>query len=326
MTERSTSSAPVSPACPPRVRLTARGTQRGGARGDRVRRRPLPFLSRCRGRHDHRQRQSSVAVRQSRGARLSARASAPQQRLIGPDARGISFRRSRAAASAGRCVSTTAACRSGFSTPRGACQERARSIIWRWRGCCGRARARRVGEVIACEGTLYRRLVEPLLLAALNIDPPHGSAKLAAAVMRETLAAGGRACRPLIARDGLGPTLDRAGAGAVCKQRGATVRFEHQLRAIRFGGDRVEALDFGGEAVALAADDAVILAVPPYAAASLVRDLEVPTEFRAIVNAHFRIDPPAGTAADPRRAQWHRAMDVRLSGPRCRSPSAPATG
>ena len=32
--------------------------------------------------------------------------------------------------------------------------------------------------------------------------------------------------------------------------------------------------------------------MPPYAAASLIRDLEVPTEFRAIVNAHFRIDPP----------------------------------
>ncbi len=60
-----------------------------------------------------------------------------------------------------------------------------------------------VGEVVVCKGPLYWRLVEPLLLAALNIDPPHGSAKLAAAVIRETLAAGGRACRPLIARDGL---------------------------------------------------------------------------------------------------------------------------
>jgi len=36
----------------------------------------------------------------------------------------------------------------------------------------------------------------------------------------------------------------------------------------------------------------VILAVPPYAAASLVPGLTVPNEFRAIVNAHFRIDAP----------------------------------
>ena len=42
-----------------------------------------------------------------------------------------------------------------------------------------------------------------------------------------------------------------------------------------------------------APDDAVILAVPPYAATKLLPDLTVPTLFRGIVNAHFRIDPPA---------------------------------
>jgi squalene-associated FAD-dependent desaturase len=150
-----------------------------------------------------------------------------------------------------------------------------------------------VADVIGCKGALYWRLVEPLLLAALNIDPPRGSAKLAAAVIKETLAAGGRACRPLIAREGLGETLVEP-ALATLQQRGAGVRLEHQLRAIRFGTKRVDALDFGDETVALAADDAVVLAVPPYIAASLVRGLEVPTEFRAIVNAHFRIEPPRG--------------------------------
>src|SRR5262249_23050410 len=64
-----------------------------------------------------------------------------------------------------------------------------------------------VGGIGPCNGVGYRRLLEPLLLAALNIDPPQGSAKLAGAIMRETLGSGGRACRPLIARDGLGATL-----------------------------------------------------------------------------------------------------------------------
>jgi hydroxysqualene dehydroxylase len=148
-----------------------------------------------------------------------------------------------------------------------------------------------VGDVIACDGVLYRRLVEPLLLAALNIDPPHGAARLASAVIRETLGAGGRACRPLIARDGLGATLIEPALGYL-QQHGAVVRLEHQLRALRLAADRVAALDFGGDTIALAPDDAVILAVPPYAAAPLVEGLEVPTEFRAIVNAHFRIAPP----------------------------------
>jgi len=149
-----------------------------------------------------------------------------------------------------------------------------------------------VGDLISCDGTLYRRLVEPLLLAALNIEPPHGAARLAAAVIRETLAAGGRACRPLIASEGLSPTLI-APALATLARRGVTVRFEHQLRGIALGADRAEALDFGAERVALDKADAVILAVPPYAAAALVGGLTVPTEFRAIVNAHFRIAPPA---------------------------------
>src|SRR6516225_4454885 len=141
-----------------------------------------------------------------------------------------------------------------------------------------------VAETIAPKGVLYSRLIEPLLLAALNIDPPHGSAKLAA---------GGRACRPLIARDGLAPTLIEPALDYL-RDRGALVRLEHQLHSIRFEDQRVAALDFGGEIAALGHADAVILAVPPYAAASLVPGLTVPTEFCAIVNAHFRVEPPAG--------------------------------
>jgi hydroxysqualene dehydroxylase len=150
-----------------------------------------------------------------------------------------------------------------------------------------------VGEAIVCKGVLYSRLIEPLLLAALNIDPPQGSAKLAAAVIRETLVAGGRACRPLIAREGLAATLIEP-ALVYLRQRGAAVHFGHQLHAMRFGPQRVEALDFGGDIVALGGNDAVVVAVPPYAAANLIQGLGAPTEFRAIVNAHFRIEPPAG--------------------------------
>ena len=150
-----------------------------------------------------------------------------------------------------------------------------------------------IGEVVGCTGTLYARLVEPLLLAALNIAPPQGSAKLAGAVIRETLAAGGAACRPLIARDGLGTTLIDP-ALAFLARHGTQLRLGDQLRAMRFSDSRVEALDFGTESVALDANDAVVLAVPPYAATALVPDLAAPSEFRAIVNAHFRIEPAAG--------------------------------
>jgi squalene-associated FAD-dependent desaturase len=153
-----------------------------------------------------------------------------------------------------------------------------------------------VGEVIAGTGALYGRLVEPLLLAALNIAPPLGSAKLAAAIIRETLLAGGAACKPLVAREGLSATLIEP-ALARLAQQGAQVRLGHQLHAMSFAEDRVAALDFGTDSIRLGADDAVILGVPPYAATALVPQLQAPTEFRAIVNAHFRVDPPAGQPA-----------------------------
>jgi squalene-associated FAD-dependent desaturase len=152
---------------------------------------------------------------------------------------------------------------------------------------------KRVGDVVTCAGTVYDRLMHPLLLAALNVEPPAGSAALAGAVIRETLTVGGKACHPLIARQGLSHTLIEP-ALALLAQRNAMLRLGHELRGIQTSGTRVEALDFGGETIALAADDAVVLAVPPYAAAALVPGLKTPNAFRAIVNAHFRIDPPPG--------------------------------
>ncbi|MFO1109265.1 MAG: hydroxysqualene dehydroxylase HpnE [Bradyrhizobium sp.] len=148
-----------------------------------------------------------------------------------------------------------------------------------------------VGNAIPCDGTLYQRLVQPLLLAALNCDPPEGSAGLAGAIVRETLLAGGQACRPLIARDGLSSVLIEP-AMKLLEGRGASVRLSHELRAFATSGDRVSELNFGDDRIAIGPDDAVILAVPPRPAASLLPGLKTPTKFRAIVNAHFRFDPP----------------------------------
>ena len=151
---------------------------------------------------------------------------------------------------------------------------------------------RKVGDAIRCEGMLYNRLVQPLLLAALNVDPPEGSAGLAGAIVRETLLAGGKACRPLIARDGLSAVLVEP-AVKLLRAKGADIRFGHELRELAGTGDRITALKFGGDDdIALRADDAVIMAVPPRAAATLLPGLKTPIKFRAIVNAHFRFDPP----------------------------------
>src|ERR1019366_8922625 len=153
------------------------------------------------------------------------------------------------------------------------------------------APSRLVGDAIPCEGTLYRRLVQPLLLAALNVDPPEGSAGLAGAGVRETLLAGGQACRPLIARDGLSAVLVEPAIGLL-RNKGASIQFGHELREFGLSAGGIGELKFGTDTVAVGPDDAVILAVPPRPAASLLPGLKTATKFRAIVNAHFRFDPP----------------------------------
>jgi squalene-associated FAD-dependent desaturase len=153
-----------------------------------------------------------------------------------------------------------------------------------------------VGNTIPCRGVLYDRLVEPLLLAALNVDPPEGSAGLAGAIVRETLLAGGQACRPLIAREGLSAVLVEP-AVKLLQDKGASVRFGHELRGLGMVGGNVSELKFGDDAIVLSPNDAVVMAVPPRPAASLLPGLKTPAKFRAIVNAHFRIAPPEGQPA-----------------------------
>ena len=149
-------------------------------------------------------------------------------------------------------------------------------------------------ETVTCAGPLYERLARPLWVAALNTDPKEGSARLAGAIIRETLLVGGSACRPLIARDGLGPVFIEP-ALRFLAAHDVKVEFGHRLRALGFADGKVAMLDFGDDKLAIENDDA-ILAVPPVVAADLVPALKTPSEFRAIVNAHFRVEPPAGLA------------------------------
>jgi squalene-associated FAD-dependent desaturase len=177
--------------------------------------------------------------------------------------------------------------------------------------------SRLVGDAIRCEGVLYDRLVQPLLLAALNVDPPEGSAGLAGAIVRETLLAGGQACRPLIARAGLSDVLVEP-AIELLRAKGAGIHFGHELRGYTMAGDRVSELKYGADdTTVLGAEDVVVMAVPPWAAKSLLPGVKTPTEFRAIVNAHFRFDPPRGlpalTGVVGGIIEWLFAFDNRLS-------------
>lgn len=140
-------------------------------------------------------------------------------------------------------------------------------------------------------GSLMERFWRPLTVAALNARPEVAAASLLAPVLRETFGRGGRWCRPLIAREGLGESFVEP-ALATLAARGAELRFGRRLRALERREGRVAALDFAEGPVALGPEDAVVLAVPAPVAESLLPELTVPQGSSAIVNAHYRLEAP----------------------------------
>ena len=171
-------------------------------------------------------------------------------------------------------------------------------------------------EVLDRDSELYRRLIDPLMVAALNIDTPSGSSQLAAKIARETLMRGGQACRPLVFERGLSTAFVEP-ALAFLKSKGVAIHFEHELEGVSVTGDKVSALRFGEGEIALGPDEALVLAVPAYAAANLVPGLEAPDQFRAIINIHYDIAPPAGspfmTGVIERTVEWIFAFKHRVS-------------
>ncbi len=150
-----------------------------------------------------------------------------------------------------------------------------------------------IGETIPCEGPLYDRLWQPVLLAALNTDPRESDVGLAATILRETLGAGGNACRPLVAVEGLSTAFVDP-AIAYLTRRGAEIRFGRRLRGIETRAETITRLDFTDAPTVIGPDDGVVLAVPPWVAADLLPGVPAPREFRSIVNAHFVSVPPPG--------------------------------
>ena len=151
-----------------------------------------------------------------------------------------------------------------------------------------------VAAVVGTGGAMFRRFWEPLTVAVLNTDADEAAASLLWPVIRETFGGGEAACRPRLARRGLGPDLVDPAVAWLERNR-CVVRFGHRLRSLVPGeGQQPMSLNFGEGRIDLAADDAVVLAVPPAAAGELLPDLMVPRGSRAIVNAHFRLPQESG--------------------------------
>jgi hydroxysqualene dehydroxylase len=135
----------------------------------------------------------------------------------------------------------------------------------------------------------YRRLIQPIAVAALNTPPDVALVRLLGAVMRETLFRGGGACIPAVPREGLSDSLIDP-AVAWLQARGCPVITGRRVTALRTETGRVRELATTDGPMPV---QAVVLAVPPWGVADLLPGQSSPTEFQAILNIHFRV------AADP---------------------------
>jgi hydroxysqualene dehydroxylase len=151
-----------------------------------------------------------------------------------------------------------------------------------------------VADVLA-GGVLYRRLLEPLAVAALNTPPETGLAHLLTAVVDETLMRGGSACIPLFPRQGLSESLVDP-AVTWLGARGGAVVTGRRIAGLGVAGGRVTALETPDGPVPIEEGDAVVLAVPPWVATDLLPELVAPDAFEAILNIHFRVPADPGPA------------------------------
>jgi squalene-associated FAD-dependent desaturase len=149
-----------------------------------------------------------------------------------------------------------------------------------------------VAQCLGPENVLFRRFWEPLAVAILNTDAHEAAASLLKPVIRETFGRGAVACRPLIAREGLSETFIDP-AVVFLAANGAAISLNTRLHALTMETGRVTELEFNSGTITLSEDDSVVLAVPPLTTAALLPGLEVPSESRAIVNGHFKLEREA---------------------------------
>lgn len=129
-----------------------------------------------------------------------------------------------------------------------------------------------IGNVLNKSSALYKKLLEPLTISALNTMPDCASAQPLAAIFAETVERGGAASQPRWAKTGLSESFVDP-ALAWLKSHGAEINFN----------TRIDTLD---------PKQLTILAVPPWIAKNLIPNLKVPDTFESICNLHFKIKIP----------------------------------
>ncbi len=148
-----------------------------------------------------------------------------------------------------------------------------------------------VADVLDKNSVLYKRFWQPLTVAIMNTQTEEASAQVFGNVLREAFGAGGIGCKPVIVKEGLSESFVEP-AEAYLKQNGAVLHYGKRLRGIDIEADEIKILHFVDEDVTLSQWDWVVLALPAWVVNDLLPTVPTPTQFRSIVNAHFKVAVP----------------------------------
>ncbi len=152
-----------------------------------------------------------------------------------------------------------------------------------------------VAEALNTNPVLFRRFWEPLAVATLNTETENASAALLANLLSQSFSAGGKACQPMIPKEGLSESFVNP-CLAKLAEKGTAVRFNTRLTEIKAADKTIQQLVFDKETVDVAPQDWVILATPAWIVNDLLPEIETPNAFRGILNAHFKIEVPNNPA------------------------------
>jgi len=147
----------------------------------------------------------------------------------------------------------------------------------------------KVADRVNVQGILYDRLWQPLSRAVLNTDASEASAAMLWRMIRQTFLRGEAASRPFFFHRGLSPALVDP-ALKMLDGRGVEIRMKARLRGLGWHDYNANSLVFSEGQIRVSPEDSIVLAVPPEICTDIWPEVIAPTESRAIVNAHFRLD------------------------------------
>ncbi len=146
-----------------------------------------------------------------------------------------------------------------------------------------------IDQVLKGTGELYDRFWKPFSVAVLNTEPEVAAAALMKPVIMETMAKGGLACRPVLAKRGLGYSFAEP-ALTYLQQKNADVHLGTRCKKIKLTDNKLSKLILDDLEVSLSEQDIVISAVPPNITSELFDVVRVPDEFRSILNIHYHLE------------------------------------